>query len=271
MTEIHTSPLVLHGRRRSVARLRAGVLLLEAGGVRHRIPVAAIERVEVSGAKGRVLTVVLSSATHTLTSRSAPAVREFAEAVRRALPVRDADEPRPAVSAEPVERPGVEPGYVVLWALGVAFVLVAVALVVRGAGEQAVVFWLVGPVVLGCGGAALAGGLTTVREAAVLRTRGITVEGRLTLSYEMGTGEDAVTHYEYTYVDARGQTRTRSGPAGGAEEVEIVYDPEDPEGTTKVGRGTAGVLALGVFYLVIGVPATLGGLWMVGTGAVALF
>ncbi|MDQ0600358.1 hypothetical protein QF037_004703 [Streptomyces canus] len=110
MIEIDTSLLVLHGRRRSVARLRAGVVLLETGGVRHRIPVAAIARVDATGPGGRVLTVVVAttptdSVTHSVTSRSAPAVRAFAEAVRRALPVRDADEPRPEVSAEPVEGP----------------------------------------------------------------------------------------------------------------------------------------------------------------------
>lgn len=200
MTEIDTSPLVLYGRRRSVARLRAGVLLLETGGARHRIPVAAIGRVEVSGAKGRVLTVVLAAdlVTYSLTSRSAPAVR-----------------------------PGIDPGYVILGALVLAYVLVAVVLVVRGAGEDAVVCWLVGPMLVGVGGAALAGGVRTVRGAVVLRRRGITVEGRRKRSYEVGTGEDAVMHHTYEYVDALGSTRTRSGREGGSDEVDILYDPED--------------------------------------------
>ncbi|MFJ9704358.1 hypothetical protein [Streptomyces sp. NPDC101234] len=112
MTEIDSSPLVLHGRRRSAARLRSGVLLREQGGVRRRIPVAAIERVEVRGRTGRELAVFLTSNDprpaapgRSLVSRSAPAVREFAEAPRRALPVRDAAEPRPdgasLVSVEP--------------------------------------------------------------------------------------------------------------------------------------------------------------------------
>ncbi|MER5749299.1 hypothetical protein [Streptomyces sp. NPDC002088] len=52
MASTDTSPLVLRDRRRSAARLRAGVLLLDAGGGRRRIPVAAIERVDVSGSGG---------------------------------------------------------------------------------------------------------------------------------------------------------------------------------------------------------------------------
>ncbi|MDT9698580.1 hypothetical protein [Streptomyces sp. P17] len=60
-------------------------------------------------------------------------------------------------------------GLLVLVYVLVAYVLVAVVLVFRGAGEQAVLCRLVGPVVLGCGGTALAGGLSRVREGVVLR------------------------------------------------------------------------------------------------------
>ncbi|MEW1828492.1 hypothetical protein [Streptomyces sp. NPDC088196] len=294
MTEINTSPLVLHGRRRSVARLRAGVLLLETDGVRHRIPVAAIGRVYVNGPRGRVLTITLAAAradpadparrtpvTYSLTSRNAPAAAAFAEAVRRALPVRYADEPRPeaeaeagvevSVSVEPIVRSRPDLGRVIVGTLCLAFVLVAVVLVARGAGERAVVCWLGGPVLLGAGVAGLMGGGRAVREAVVLRGRGITVEGRLTRSYEVGTGEDAVTHHTYEYVDALGTTRTRSGPEGGAGMVEILYDPEDPEGVTKVGHGTAGHLAFGLVFLALGLPTALAGLWMSGVGVTALF
>lgn len=34
-------------------------------------------------------------------------------------------------------------------------------------------------------------------------------------------------HHTYEYVDALGSTRTRSGREGGADEVDILYDPED--------------------------------------------
>ncbi|MFK0112462.1 hypothetical protein [Streptomyces sp. NPDC091217] len=283
MTEIDSSPLVLNGRRRSAARLRSGVLLLEQGGVRRRIPVAAIERVEVRGRTGRELAVVLTSNDpcpaapgHSLVSRSAPAVREFAEALRRALPARDATEPRPdgasLVSVEPMERPGPEPRQVALVALGAGYALIAVALVARGAGEQAVVSWLVGvPLVLAQGVAALVGGVRRVRDAVVLRARGITVEGRLEYSYGTGSGEDAVRRHVYSYVDAHGVRRERDGTEGGAQEVEIVYDPGDPEGATKVGRGTGWQLTGGVFVAVLlGLPMTLVGLGMAASALAAL-
>ncbi|MFD8718675.1 hypothetical protein ACFV2H_11815 [Streptomyces sp. NPDC059629] len=155
MTEIDSSPLVLHGRRRSAARLRSGVLLRGQGGVRRRTPVAAIERVEVRGRRGREFAVVLTSNDprpvapgHSLVSRSAPAVREFTEALRRALPVRYVAEPRPD----------------------------GASLVARGAGEQAVVSVGV-PTVLAPGVAALVGGARYARDAAVLRARRVAVEG----------------------------------------------------------------------------------------------
>ncbi|UXY28777.1 hypothetical protein [Streptomyces sp. HUAS TT20] len=132
------------------------------------------------GRRGRELTVVLTSAlpdpaTHSLTSRSAPAVREFA---------------------------GPEPRNVPLGVLGVLYVLVVAALPVRGAGERATVSWLVGiPCVLAPGVAAVVAGLRMLRDTVVLRARGIAVEGRLESSHDVGTGEDAVTHCVYSYAD----------------------------------------------------------------------
>lgn len=85
--------------------------MLAADGVRRRIPVAAIERIHVHGPKGRRLTVVLTGdepVVYDLRCRSGLAVHEFAKVVRRALPVRDADEPRQdgagPVTEEPPER-----------------------------------------------------------------------------------------------------------------------------------------------------------------------
>ncbi|MFF4709759.1 hypothetical protein ACWC4D_41150 [Streptomyces sp. NPDC001288] len=111
MTSAEMSLPILHGRRRTSVRLRDGAMLLETDGVRRRMPVTAIERVDVRGAKVRRLTVVLKGTepvAHHLTCRSAPGVHEFAQAVRRALPVRDADQPRPngteLVTEEPLER-----------------------------------------------------------------------------------------------------------------------------------------------------------------------
>ncbi|MFE2061430.1 hypothetical protein ACFXDH_03365 [Streptomyces sp. NPDC059467] len=111
MTSTETSSLILHGRRRTSIRLRDGAVSLAADGVRRRIPVAAIERIHVHGPKGRRLTVVLTGdepVVYDLRCRSGPAVHEFAKVVRRALPVRDADEPRQdgagPVTEEPPER-----------------------------------------------------------------------------------------------------------------------------------------------------------------------
>ncbi|MEU6069369.1 hypothetical protein ABZ864_34200 [Streptomyces sp. NPDC047082] len=76
----------------------------------------------------------------------------------------------------------------------------------------------------------------------------------------------------YSYVDARGRRRERGGPEGGPSVVEIVYDPEDPEGTTTVGRATVGQLIGGlIIALVLGLPMTLLGLSLVGPAVAALF
>ncbi|MGP4089585.1 hypothetical protein [Streptomyces sp. KR55] len=141
MTSTETSSLVLHGRRRASVRLRDAVVLLEADGVQRRIPVAAIERVDVHGPKGRRLTVVLTGdepVAYHLRCRSAPAVHEFAHAVRRALPVWDADEPRPdgagLVTEEPLERAAPDRVRLLWWGLGGGYVLMLVLLLVKGAG-----------------------------------------------------------------------------------------------------------------------------------------
>lgn len=94
---------------------------------------AAIERIDVHGPKGRRLAVVLTGdepVAYRLKCRSAPAVHEFAQAVQRVLPVRDADEPRPdgvgLVTEEPLERAAPNRLRQLWWGLGVAYVLVFV-------------------------------------------------------------------------------------------------------------------------------------------------
>ncbi|MFC8277968.1 hypothetical protein ACFUJR_36660 [Streptomyces sp. NPDC057271] len=273
MTSTETSSLVLHGRRRASARLRDGVVLLEADGVRRRIPAAAIERVDVHGPKGRRLTVVLTGdapVAYHLRCRSVPAVQEFAHAVRRALPVRDADEPRPdgagLVTEEPLERAAPNRVRLLGWSLGGGYALVLVLLLVKGAGVVPGVLWAVAPGPIAAGGLGVYGGWQLFREAWVLRTRGITVEGRLQRSHWY----NGVEQYTYAYVDSHGVRRERTGSDGGAERAEITYDPADPE-TTKVGRRTTGQLVFGaVLILLLGGPILLAGVAFVVVGVVAL-
>ncbi|MEU6667016.1 DUF3592 domain-containing protein [Streptomyces sp. NPDC046727] len=280
MTPTGTSPLVLHGRRRRAARLRSGELLWDAAGVRHRIPVAAIARVDVSGPRGNRLTVALfppatahppagfPPSTYTLTSRSAPAVREFAAAVRRALPARgDAGEPLPGPSGrirvEPLERPGLEPRRVRWWALGGVYVLVAALLAARRSGSGFLP-WLCSPVLV-AGLVGVRNGTAAIRDAWVLRTRGITVEGRLERTWTYHHDDGSEEQYVYAYDDTRGVTRTRTGPEGGRERVEIVYDPEDPA-LTKVGRGPGDLVLAVALQLVFGLPLLGFGLACAGLG-----
>ncbi|MEU6657238.1 hypothetical protein ABZ904_50245 [Streptomyces sp. NPDC046900] len=272
MTSTETSSLVLHGKGRASARLRDGVVLLEADGVRRRIPVAAIERVDVHGARVRRLTVVLTGdepVAYHLRCRSAPAVHEFAQAVRRALPVRDADEPRPngteLVTEKPLERAAPNRIRQLRWGLGGGYVLVLVLLLVTDAGVVPGVLWAVAPGPIAAGGLGVYGGWQLFREAWVLRTRGITVEGRLQRSHFY----NGVEQYTYAYVDSHGVRRERTGSDGGAERVEITYDPADPE-TTKVGRRTAGQLVFGAVLILLAGAVLLAGVAFVVMGMAAL-
>ncbi|MFF9625721.1 hypothetical protein [Streptomyces griseosporeus] len=283
MTDTDTSPLVLHGRRRSVARLRSGVLMLDEGRTRRRVPVAAIERVETGGRGGRELTVVLTApappaVTYTLTARSAPMVREFAAALRRAVPVRDADEPRPDGAAlvwredepEPA-RPerGVWPAI----ALVGAFLAVPCVLWFgRGRGLPAVL-WVLSPPAFLIGWAAMVGGWEVRGKASALRTRGLTVEGRLESTYEERSGEQTETKYVYVFADVHGREHRYDGPRGrGAAQVEIVYDPADPDGNHKVGRGTAVRSAWGwLLVLLLGLPGLAAAAGLAVMAVVALF
>ncbi|MET9441305.1 hypothetical protein [Streptomyces sp. NPDC006610] len=101
-----TSPLVPADRLGATARLCAGEAPPERRGLRHRIPVAAVERVEAGGRGGRtlILTVVAPDPPPRIAAAGAPAVAAFAGAVRRRPPDRDAAGPRPAVAVERVRR-----------------------------------------------------------------------------------------------------------------------------------------------------------------------
>jgi hypothetical protein len=256
--------------------------VLDVRGVRRRIPLAAIERVEVRGPKGRCLTVLLTVTdggdpqSYALVCRSAAAVAEFARVVGAALPVRDAAEPRPdgagMVVVKPLERPAPDLVRRRWWALGAAYTLVLAALLLTGPEVAPVVFWLVSPAVIPPGWLAARAGWRLAREAWVLRTRGITVEGRLKSSAVIDTDNGLVSSYVYEYVDLHGVRRECSGSSGdGAKRVEIVYDPEDPE-SDKIGRGTAGQLVFGVVVGgVLGAPMLALGAVFVAVAVGSLF
>ncbi|MFJ8770263.1 hypothetical protein [Streptomyces clavifer] len=274
MTSTETSSLVLHGRRRASARLRDGAVLLETDGVRRRIPVTAIERVDVHGAKDRQLTVVLTGdepVAYHLRCRSAPAVHEFAQAVRRALPTRDANEPRPngveLVSEKPLERAAPNRVFLLWWGLGGGYVLVLVLLLVKGAfsGVVPVVLWAVAPLVIGGGVGGVQAGWQVFREPWVLRTRGITVEGELQGTHWHEGGKQ----YYYAYVDSHGVRRECKSSDGGAERAEITYDPVNPD-TAMVGHRTTGWLVFGAVLILLMGSVLLAGVASAVVGVMAL-
>ncbi|MFC7219242.1 hypothetical protein ACFQLX_13850 [Streptomyces polyrhachis] len=105
------SPLILHGRSGTRARLDGDAFVLEQGGALRRIPLSAIARVEIAGRGDRTLRVTLTAAPgdqpahHAVRCASAPAVRAFAAALTEAVPVRDAAERQAERAARvPLER-----------------------------------------------------------------------------------------------------------------------------------------------------------------------
>ncbi|MEV7319738.1 hypothetical protein [Streptomyces sp. NPDC093970] len=156
-------------------RLRDGAISLAADGVRRRIPSAAIERIGVRGPKGLLLAVVLTGdrpVVYDLRCRSGPTVHEFAQAVRRALPLRDVDERRQdgagLVTEEPMERVAPNQLRQLWWGLGGTYVLVFTLLVVTGAGAGPVLLWVVAPEAIGGGGFGVHIGWKVVRDACAI-------------------------------------------------------------------------------------------------------
>ncbi|MFG2332667.1 hypothetical protein ACGFMM_23970 [Streptomyces sp. NPDC048604] len=139
-------------------------------------------------------------------------------------------------------------------------------MLLAAAGEWVLVFlWAPAPAPIACGGLGAHASWELLREAWALRTRGITVEGRL-------QGSDVYNgtrQYTYAYVDADGVTRVRTGADGGAERADITYDPEDPENTSVGGRAT-GQLVLGAVIFLLSGAVLLAGAGVVVAGLVAL-
>ncbi|MFF7334450.1 hypothetical protein [Streptomyces sp. NPDC008150] len=194
---------------------------------------------------------------------------EFAQAVRRALPVRDADEPRldgaGLVTEAPLERARPNRVRQLWWGLGGAYALVFVLLVVTRAGVVPVLLWAAAPEAIGGGVFGVHIGWKMVREAWAMRTRGITVEGRLQQSH----WHNGDKRYTYAYIDNQGEPRELTSPDGGAERAEITYNPADPE-NAQVGRGTTGWLVFGAALLLLLSPLLLAGVWFAAVAVAAL-
>ncbi|WP_037861609.1 DUF3592 domain-containing protein [Streptomyces sp. NRRL S-340] len=218
----------------------------------------------VGGAGGRTLTVVLTaagepSAAYSLTCRDAAAGRAFAEAVGRELDAHPGGEPRPdgwgQVREERLRRWASAPRRGPGWAAAAVYALVAAVLLVSRADAAAVFGWPAGPLVLGPAAVAVMGGAGLVRQAWVLRARGIAAPARLRRSCAVHGSDEPSEHHVYTYVDADGLMREWRGAGSGAERAEILYDPADPE-VAVFGRDTAGRLA-GGFAFALGLGGAL--------------
>ncbi|MGW1804819.1 hypothetical protein [Streptomyces sp. NPDC002078] len=87
------------------------------------------------------------------------------------------------------------------------------------------------PALAACGCLSTMSGWRLVRAAWVLRTRGVAAEGRLESFREISTEKGPLT----------------------------LYDPADPDGSSQVGTGTAGMLVFGVVLLLVGgIPVLVG-------------
>ncbi|MFF2942713.1 DUF3592 domain-containing protein [Streptomyces niveus] len=174
-------------------------------------------------------------------SRSAPAVRAFADALRLLLPVRDAGEVRTdgalVMTRVPVEKPAMGWRRAALRLLVSLYLLAAAAMAMTGllgAYEwyAALACWLIGSLTIPVRHGVSAG-CDMTREAWRLRTSGVLVEGRK--SY----------HGTYEFTDLDGRIRSLRDSYESAERVRILYDPADPQQAAQVGQRTAGTLAFG--------------------------
>ncbi|MGW0908638.1 hypothetical protein [Streptomyces sp. NPDC002853] len=255
-----TSPVILPGRRRgSVTRLEQGVLIVRSRGSERRVPVAAIERVDIKGPKGRRLVVVLTAPeagdreSMTVFSRSTPAVLAFAQTLRQALPVRDATQPRSdgalSVTRSSVAKPAGDWRRAAVRCSVSLYVLAAATMLISGicgAVEwyAALACWLIGAVAVPLRHGVRAG-WEMIRETWRLRTCGILVEGR---KLHSGT-------YEFTDID--GRTRQLTDHYESAEQVRILYDPTAAGQIAQVGSRTAGTLIFAVLVCLLSLAMTV--------------
>ncbi|WP_424215986.1 hypothetical protein ACN20G_27965 (plasmid) [Streptomyces sp. BI20] len=261
MSNTSSIPVLRAGRNHDL-RVVQGELVLRRDRTEHRIPLAAVARVE---AEGRAVRVRLrarpggEAAEHGIDGVSEVAADLFARGVTAALPpTEDGAEAVDGAALVVVRTLEPEPlprakawGRRFAWA-ALVWVLVIVAvsvLTVRISTEPGMVVMTVVS-----GGMAYFGGLFVWFASAELWARvrlprhGITVT-----AYQVIGGDPTL----YLYGDHEDNTRTHRGTSG-RPSVDISYDPRDPERVIEIGSGTAGNVAV---LLLLGVP-TLSALLM---------
>ncbi|WP_395572812.1 hypothetical protein [Streptomyces sp. BK79] len=248
---------VLRGRRKTSLRFDGSALVLSRAGREHHIPVAAVARVR--GERGDVEVVLraphgVEPAVHRVEDVGESAARAFAGVVDAALP----EAADPAVDGSALvrvrtldaERARIRKRWWA-WPAALAFVLphVVVGWIAAEAGSPEVsVLVGVGCLISGILGAAAISARPYGKPRWRLTTDGVTVIAR----YKEFV--DGMYVYDFTALDGRPYAYAPHDYRG--EEVEIVYDPEDPlngvERQFLLGRG----IQLFPMYL-FGIPAVL--------------
>lgn len=252
--------LTLRYGRSDQISLEDGTVSLAQGGVRRRIPLAAVEEARVSN--GRTLEIVLTTTpggvatTYRFTSRHLAALDVFRDAINAARPRRDENTPR-ADGDSLVEVAPREAGVRlrddmrrVRFLIGVVLYLAGLVLMFVAGDGDAVLYWAFGAVTL----AGVAAASETVKGLWLrigLRRRGVTVMATYELS---GDCENP-----YRFTDTHGvehripigfQTRSHQCP----EQMRVTYDPSRPERAATV-LPLSVVLAQTSGLVLLGIPA----------------
>lgn len=226
-----------------------------------RIPLAAIERLEVSGKRVRVFLV--KDMDRTLAGPNSTAAHAFASAVAAALTPVEVRQRTGTVKTE--RRPSVwtrKRRRIVIALSIVAYLIAGLALLVAGAdaaGERNSAVFL-GLIMSPIG--------TTVMVVLVLRhwkpalarrRRGITVTGEKTgTSYR---GRVLVNGYRFTTADGQTLTDSEPGVRSSDGRVEVVYDPQNPKNHhVKVdawGTAIPYVATIAFSLMAVSLPAAL--------------